>query len=232
MLGVQYHQKGNLAKFHGILERAEPAQLQAQVFGPFMGWITRIRIPRMYLLKGRVSGADGQPAWAALSKWTIAAKGTGKVSGVSALSPMVTNAMRMARSYVVNATSQGSGNWRFILENKSRSTSRWSPGFDYPSALHTGWMPYDVKPRPDGPGFLVIPMMKGTVIKGSMGRKGTGAGLGKTIAGDRMIAMKTRPNGAPARPHIKFFRIDVIALGKMTLAYVFRNQAPSEGTAE
>jgi len=150
------------------------------------------------------------------------------------------------------------------MTNRARSTSKWSPGYDYPSALHAGWGPYTVKPRADGPGFLAWPMRAGTQIAASMGRMtGTGhEGLGwykttfeKQKSGKmkkiRMTrsgiysaaqlaaakkhrehvsidqsgwfgARETHPQGAPARPHIKFFDIDAIMLGRKVLDYVFR----------
>lgn len=240
MLGVQYHARGNTRKVRGMVRRAGLLELETHCFRPFENWVVQKRIPLMYWQKGRVTGTDAQPVWLALSKWTIASKGVGHfISGAGArgstLSPMVTSAMKMARSYVITHLRSSATVFRFEMTNTARSISKWSPGFDYPSALHTGWGPYTVRPRADGPGFLAWPTRKGSVIGASMGRASSheslsrsgavrGAKKGKTltVAADWMRAMVTHPSGAPAREHIKFFAIDAIALGRKVLDYVFR----------
>lgn len=253
MLGVQFHKTGDLSAVRAAIERADPEVLYREVFGPFQQWVLRVRIPKMYWNKGRISGADGQPAWYALSKWTIASKGQGQfIGGAGArgtvTTPMQTSQMTMARSYESRVTKTGSAAWRFEMTNTARSTSKWSPGFDYPSALHEGWGPYTVKPRPDGPGFLAWPMKQQT-IGASLGRitysgdlitrvfatRGLGWKLKyknhtayrkrvkAEIDSDSAFAKETHPSGAPSRPHIKFFRLDIIALGELVKNFVFKD---------
>jgi hypothetical protein len=245
MLGVQYHAQGNTRKVRDMIRRAGMAEIERHCIGPFEHFVLHQRIPIMYSQGGRVTSAsadapDGQPAWPALSKWTIASKGVSIYTGVAStggrsLTPLVTNAMKMCQAYMITYVKSSATVFRFELTNTARSSSKWSPGYDYPSALHTGWGPYEVKPKATGPGFLAWPIQKGTVISGSMGRKDTGTTLTKygiakrkgkakalTVASSLAFAFTTHPSGAPARPHIKFFAIDSIMLGRKVLDYVFR----------
>jgi hypothetical protein len=232
-LGLQMHVENReaLTRFRDVLERATAADLAERIFWPWVRWVLKVRIPKMYWNKGRVSGADGQAGWSALSKWTLAGKGVGKFGhGGSALSPLVSPGMGMAQSYAIGQQRTGPQSWRFEMTNTARSSSQWSPGFDYPSALHTGWGPYTVRPR--NAKILTWPTRKGTVISAGAGRA-DGKRRKQTVESDAVFARETHPRGAPSRPHIKFFQIDVAALGKLTLDYVLRGLPPgsSEPTA-
>lgn len=228
MLGVQFHKTGDLSAVRAAIKRSHPEVIYREVFGPFMQWVLRVRIPKMYVEKGRVA-MDGQPAWLALSKWTIASKGQGSfIRGVgrggSVIAPMQTAQMTMGRSYETTVKKTGPESFRFEMTNAARSKSRWSPGFDYPSALHEGWGPYTVRPRPDGPGFLAWPMRAQT-IGASTGRATVGMfGMRKkaSVSGGWYRAQETHPSGAPPRPHIRWFRIDIIALGDLVSKFVFK----------
>ena len=257
MLGAQFHKSGDLSAVRAAIKRANPEVLYREVFGPFQQWVLRVRIPKMFFRKGQVSGADGQPAWLALSKWTIASKGQGEYLGGpkgrgSVISPMNSSSQLMMRSYDSTVAKTGPGSYRFTLTNKARSTSRWSPGFDYPSALHEGWGPYTVRPRPDGPGFLAWRTQAQTIgastgrltssgdaltrafatrglgweLKYSKGKSGKRTGKHKRVAASidngYSFAGETHPTGAPARPHIKWFRIDIIVLGDLVMKFVFK----------
>jgi hypothetical protein len=228
MLGVQFHKTGNLSAVRAAIKRADPEVIYREVFGPFMQWVLRERIPKMYSERGRVA-MYGQPAWLALSKWTIASKGQGSFiggagKGGTVTAPMQTAQMDMARSYRTGVKKTGPASFRFEMTNAARSRSKWSPGFDYPSALHAGWGPYTVRPRPDGPGFLAW-RMKAQTIGAGTGRATVGRfGLRKKASVDNgwVRAQETHPSGAPARPHIKWFRLDIIALGERVTKFVFR----------
>jgi hypothetical protein len=237
MLGVEIHTTGSLAAVKAAIKRTRPEVLQRECFGPFQRWVRDIRILGMFRHQGRVSGEDGQMGWPALSKWTLASKGVGQfASGRGArgntAAPMQTAEERMAHSYRTDVAKTGAASWRFGLDNYARSTSKWSPGFDYPSALHRGWGPYTVRPRAGGPGFLAWPMRRGTILTG--GRAGTGETMGRVtrrmskkgstriVSGDWARAMETHPKGAPPRPHIRWFHVDTAALGLIVKGFVFR----------
>ena len=217
MLGIEIHWSGDLRWLKETIERTKPAVLQHDVFDPWMRWVTKWRIPEMYRHGGRVSGGDGQMQWKALSAstkeakeahWQTARTRTSKYSGhqiVTSLSghylPLVGKSAgesKMMKAYKIVSGHLSQFGWRFTISNEARSTSKYSPGFDYPSALHTGWPAYDVNPRPGGPGFLAWPL----------------------AGGGWAFARHTHPKGAPARPHIRFFGYDVSKLGKIALEYI------------
>ena len=229
MLGIEIHWTGDLRWLKEAIERTQPSVLQARVFDPWMRWVTKWRIPEMYRHGGRVSGGDGQMQWRALSASTKEAKEahyqkartrTSKYTGhqiITSLSdryqPLVGKSAAestMMKAYrIVSRRLSGFG-YRFVISNEARSKSKWSPGFDYPSALHTGWPAYDVYPRADGPGFLAW-QLKG---------------------GDWAFARHTHPKGAPGRPHIRFFGYDVAKLGKLALEYILTGRTTELGNNE
>lgn len=277
MLAADYHTTGQKAAIvRGVLARTDQAQLAAAVFDPWARWLLHSRIPTMYWQGGRVSGADGQPQWSALSKWTIASKGvmsyvTPGARGGQSTKPMITAEIRMAQSYHLDQQRLTPTSWLFRLTNTAKARSKYSPLFPYPSILHTGCGPWVVRPRPDNKrGVLAWPMMKGTVITAAMGRARSGAALSgfgyesyvgrirrgkkgpsfvqvkatsgrkaltpqqyqtrtvrrkkETVGSNWAFALETHPQGIPPRPHIKFFRADVIELGRRQLDYVFHGQ--------
>jgi hypothetical protein len=245
VLGAEIHWSGDVNWIGKVLERADPADLEHKVFSPFRRWILNWRLPELYRHKGRIGGEG--VTWAALSKWTLASKGTGKFgegtasAGASALMPLVSAANKMMAAYKLGVTRTGRTEWVMTLSNSARSTSKWSPGFDYPSALHRGWKDYVVKPRPGGPGFLAWAVRPGTVIGASMGRRDTGGSLltggitqahGKTgkaqkVVTDRVVAHETHPKGAPPRRHICFFPSDAQKLGLATMGFILRGETPN-----
>lgn len=263
MLGAEIHIQGDTEWVGKILARTDSVILERNVFGPFIRWILGWRIPELYRRRG-VVGGEGVP-WPALSKWTLASKGVQKFGedsaapGVSSLLPLVSGSLHMLRSFMVTHVKTGPMEWLLTLRNIARSTSRWSPGFDYPSALHRGWGPYTVKPRAGGPGVLMWPLRYGTVIGASMGRRETEGSLlrsgtvsvlqkkgkhgkysfvyGKPkaknlmVTSEMMIAMETHPKGAPPRPHIMFLESDARKLGAATCRYVLFGESPQQESA-
>jgi hypothetical protein len=256
MLGAEIHWSGDTTWIGKILERTDPADLERCVFSPFERWVTDWRIPELYRRKGRIGGEG--IAWAALSKWTLASKGTSKygegsaAAGSSSLMPLVSSGLKMMKSYAITIARVGRLDWIMTLSNLARSTSKWSPGFDYPSALHCGWDEYTVRPRADGPGFLAWRVKQGTVIGGSMGRVGTGDTLrssgvtssfalsmtrgkrpkaqAQMVRADWMRAKETHPKGSPPRPHIMFINFDAQKLGLATIRFVLFAERPDPGS--
>ncbi len=248
MIAVEYHVRGSIRTAERALALADPITLQREVIDPWARWVLHKRIPKMYWNKGRIAGADGQMSWYALSKWTIASKGVlsywgGVANRGKSTTPLSTEQLRMARSYRIAQHRLGGANWLFKLDNTARSRSKWSRGFDYPSALHTGWGPYIVRPRPGNKRGLAWPMQQGTVISASTGRSDTGGSMarrglarggkrtksgnvGKLLV-DAAIAhaWETHPKGAPPRPHIRWFKVDVIELGSRQLNWIMRGPA-------
>ncbi len=283
--------RGKTGFVRDIIARTEPAVLHREVFVPFLGFVIGTRIPLMYLHKGRVSGGDGQMAWPALSKWTLAGKVSGQFRRTqrSTNDPMTSGRMQLAKSYVINILQAGPTSFRFKITNFARATSRWSHAFDYASALHRGWGSYTVRPRPGNKHGLAIPIMRAS-IGASEGRASGGSALagfgyekgrwtthqtksGKTRrkwssatsgneavrpgeqletrrakitfgtldprrvmrssrkTGDWIRAFETHPQGAPPRPHIKFFGIDARWLGKSAIEFCLRGTKPSPSRA-
>lgn len=216
MLGIEIHWSGDLRWLKEALERTHPAVLQRRVFDPWIQWVLKWRIPEMYRTGGRVSGGDGQMQWRALSRATKEAKeahwqttrtrvskytGNLVVVGLTdRYKPLVGQSAaqtKMMRAYKIVTRKLETFGYRFTISNEARSQSPHSPGFDYPSALHTGWPAYHVYPKKEG-GLLAWP------LKG----------------GDWAFARHTHPKGAPARPHIRFFGYDVAKLGKLALEFI------------
>jgi len=207
-LGIEMHWSGDLLWIKRAIERTNPAELKRHVFDPWIKWVLEWRIPGMYAHKGRVSGADGQMQWRALSPATKAQKeGPANTPLVSSASP---TSNKMMRAYkVITRKLHGMG-YRFTISNEARSTSKYSRGFDYPSAQHLGWPDYEVKPRADGPGFLAWPLK----------------------SGGWAFARHTHPKGAPGRPHIRFFGYDVAKLGKLAMEFILTGRTTELGHNE
>jgi len=196
MLGIEIHWSGDLRFLKEAIERTKPGEMQTRVFAPWVRWVTGWRIPEMYRHRGRVSGADGQMQWPVLKQATRQQKsGPSNMALTSSTAP---GSNRMMNAYKVVTRRLSDFGYRFTISNEARSQSKWSKGFDYPSALHTGWPEYDVRPRSDGPGFLAWQLKSGAWV----------------------FARKTHPQGAPPRPHIRFFGYDVTKLGKLALEYI------------
>jgi len=212
--------RGNMRFVRDILTRANPVEIQRAVIYPWRRWVLTERIPYMYQAKGAIPSE--QPRWAKLSEWTYAQKGPDR--NLVMLSANKFLGTSMMRSYQLQVLSEGGNNFRLRLFNTARSRSKWSPGFDYPSVLHTGSSPYSVRPRPDGPGRMRIPFLGSFRMEGSKtvfhagragkARKPRGA---KTWDQFSMYRMETHPTGAPPRPHIKFYRVDALELAQRTI---------------
>jgi hypothetical protein len=131
----------------------------------------------------------------------------------------------LARSYNVKFTTSTGKFWSLTIDNTAKSKSKWSPGFDYPSALHQGWGPYTVRPR-NGM-ILAIPVMGAQTKKGfKVGsyKSKVGGGFGSKFtyhaqSAGVIFAMETHPKGAPPRPHIRFYGMDVLELADRTVLW-------------
>ncbi len=208
---------GNMRFVGQILHRAEPAEVEKAVLSPWRGWVLGFRIPSMFARRGEIPGE--QKAWAPLSEWTYSQKGAAK--SLLMISARGNAPGTLLGSYAID-WSRGAKTWTIVLSNAARSASKWSPGFDYPSALHRGWDGYTVKPRTDGPGYLAIPFL-GSWRKvkttgelqfhaGKGKRKGKGKAATTTFDSYVMFRKETHPTGAPARPHLLFYRLDALEL--------------------
>ncbi len=230
--------KGNMRFVRDIIERADPIQIQRNVLMPWRRWVLDWRIPAMYRAKGVVPSE--QPRWAKLSEWTYAQKGSAK--NLLMLSARQFSGDTMVRAYEIRWQNAGGNNFETRLRNAAKSRSKWSKGYAYPSALHTGWGPYTVKPRADGPGILMIPFLgsfraiktytgeqrmaksgKATRVMVDTGKKEFHAGRAKAGTKGRgydtmtMFRAETHPTGAPPRPHIKFYRMDALELAQRVI---------------
>lgn len=231
--------RGNMRFVRDIIKRADPVVIQREVLFPWRRWVLEERIPMMYQAKGAVPSE--QPRWAKLSEWTYGQKGPAK--SLVMLSAKQYSGSAMVKRYNVKWRSSGSNSFDIMLWNTARSSSKWSPGFDYPSALHTGWGPYTVRPRPGGPGYLRIPFL-GSFGMGEQGLTFKAGKAGKQLVGTRktkkgrtvakyrkgvysqfdMYRAITKPSGAPARPHIKFFRMDALELAQRVVDWCMAGQ--------
>jgi hypothetical protein len=157
-------------------------------------WVRNKRIPRMYKDEGAVRGEQGR--WAPLSPWTAEVKGGSTTRG-RMISRRGYQPGTMVRSYVIETKRRGLIAWESTISNRARA----STGFDYPSALHDGWGPY-------------------TVPKGGA-KKGVKLAW-KTAAGNWNVYGETHPQGAPARPHLRFFGKDARKFMQTMARWVLR----------
>ena len=234
MIKAKVEWRGNLRFVHDILKRAEPAEIEREVLVPWKSWILENRILWMYQAKGAIPSE--QPRWAKLSEWTYAMKGNAK--GLLMQSARGMGRGSMPRSYVIAWTPTASRGFRIAMVNTARSSSPWSPGFDYPSVLHTGWGPYTVRPRKAG-GALRIPFLGSWRANKETGAREFHAGravIGKSKKRSQavyatldMFRVETHPTGAPARPHIKFYRMDVLELAQRTLDWCMKGRTHGPG---
>ena len=190
MIAAEFKFKGD----KDFIKRMNKRLSTAETKKPIKVWsdyVRNKRILKMYKDQGSVRGEQGR--WAKLSKWTAEVKGTGR-SEKRLISKKGYRFGAMVRSYVIDAKRQGLKAWKFTLTNRARSKE----GFDYPSALHTGWPEYTVKPK-----------------------KPKGVLAWKTAGGDWHVYKETHPGPAPARPHIKFFEVDSRTLLRTMVRWAF-----------